>query len=89
MSGAHEWPIEPCPFCAAPVIWARDTSKGSVIALNAEKAYGGTHALRPGPTGLPLAAKLAPSRSFGVQCRTLHVTTCTKPKLLRQHYHPA
>lgn len=86
---APDYPVEPCPFCAAPVIWARDTVKGGAIALNAERAHGGTHALRPGPTALPLAVKLTPSKAFGVQCRTLHVTTCRKPKDLRQHYHAA
>ena len=84
-----EYAVEECPFCKAPVIWARDTVKGGTIPVNAEKAHGGTHALRPGPTALPLAVKLTPSKAFGVQCRTLHVTTCTKPKLLRQHYHAA
>jgi hypothetical protein len=86
---ASDYTEEPCPFCKAPVIWARDTVKGTTIPVNPERSYGGTHALRPGPTELPLAVKLTPSKAFGVQSRTLHVTTCTKPKLLRQHYHAA
>jgi hypothetical protein len=80
---APEYTVEPCPLCAAPIIWAKD-DKAAMVPVDAEVAFGGTIALRPGWDGVPLARKPTSKLAFGVKLRAVHYTTCRKGEALRK-----
>jgi hypothetical protein len=82
-AAAPDYQVEPCPLCAAPIIWAR-TERMEEVPVDAEPSPTGTLSLRAGHDGSPRAIKPSAKLAFGARLRALHYTTCRMGKKLRE-----
>lgn len=82
-SVAGAFPVEACPLCSAPIVWALD-HLATYVPVDAHPGDGGSVVLRQGPDGIPRAHKPSPKFAFGLSMHPVHYQTCRKPKLLRE-----
>jgi hypothetical protein len=82
-AASPDYVVEPCPLCAAPIIWAR-TDRMEEVPLDAEPGSTGTHSLRAGHDGQPRAIRPTAKLAFGARLRAVHYTTCRMGKKLRE-----
>lgn len=77
-------PVEPCPACGNPIVWAIDTS-AKWTPVDAEVHREGTLTLAAGWDGRPVTRKPLAKLAFGRQdLHRPHTGTCTRPRVLKE-----